>query len=99
MREQRGYSRRELARLCGLAESVISKYESGSSEPNIESLKLIAETLTVSADYLLGLTDDPHGHIGDGQIAAEEQAMIDTFRRDGWAGVARLGLDKVTKNL
>ena len=97
LREQHGYSRRELARLSGLGENLISKYESGISDPNIDSLKLLAGALNVSADYLLGLTDNPRGYLGEGQIDSAEQEMLDTYRREGWAGVARLSVEKATR--
>lgn len=97
IREQRGVSQRELARLCKLAETLVFKYESGISAPNVESLKLMAENLEVSTDYLLGITDDPRGHFGDGIVNDEEKIMLDTFRREGWPGVIRLGAGKITR--
>ena len=33
-------------------------YESGDREPNLEKLKTLCETLEVSADWLLGLSDE-----------------------------------------
>jgi transcriptional regulator with XRE-family HTH domain len=81
LREQHGWSQRELARNCGIAESVIRRYESGTSEPSTASLKLIAEQLDVSADYLLGMTDQPRGHLGDAQVADEEKARRDPVGR------------------
>jgi transcriptional regulator with XRE-family HTH domain len=97
LREQHGWSQRELARNCGIAESVIRRYESGTSEPSTASLKLIAEQLDVSADYLLGMTDQPRGHLGDAQVADEEKEMIEMFRREGWPGVIRLGGERLSK--
>jgi len=97
LREQRGWSQRELARLCGIGESVIRRYELGISEPSMASLKLLAETLQVSADYLLGTTDEPRGHWGGGNITDEESEMLDTFRRDGWPGVFRFGAERISK--
>lgn len=97
IRKQRGLSQRELARLCSLGETQINKYESGLSEPNVESLKLMSERLGVSTDYLLGVTDEPHGHLGDGEVSDEEGQILDTFRREGWPGVIRLGGERLSK--
>jgi transcriptional regulator with XRE-family HTH domain len=97
IRVQRGLSQRELARLCKIGESLINKYESGSSAPNIDSLKLIAETLQISSDFLLGITDDPRGHLGDGKLDNDELDMLATYRREGWTGVIRLGAEKLAK--
>ena len=97
IRKQRGFSQRELARLCNLGETQINKYESGLSEPNVESLKLMAEKLGVSTDYLLGVTDEPRGHVGDGEMSVEEGEILTTFRREGWSGVARLSVERLSK--
>jgi len=97
LREQRGWSQRELARLCKIGESLIRKYESGLSEPSTTSLKLIAEALDVSADYLIGLVDEPRGHLGDGQINADEKIVIDMLRQEGWVGLARLSVERLSK--
>jgi len=96
IREQRGLSQRELARLCGLGETQINKYESGLSDPNVESLKLMAEKLGVSTDYLLSITDEPRGHLGDGQLDESERVMLNTYRREGWQGVARLSVEHLS---
>jgi len=97
LREQHGWSQRELARECGIAESVIRRYESGVSEPSTTSLKLIAEKLNISADYLLGITDKPRGYLGDGQISDEEDQLLNAFRREGWSGVIRFGAERLSK--
>jgi len=97
IREQRGLSQRELARLCGIGETQINKYETGLSDPNVESLKLMAKELYVSTDYLLGITDDPRGHFGDGQLDEDERIIVNTYRRDGWTGVIHLGAERLSK--
>lgn len=55
------------------------------------------EQLGVSTDYLLGATDDPRRHFGDGQLNEDERSMLDTFHREGWPGVIRLGVERITK--
>src|SRR5258708_1673759 len=91
LREQKGWSQRELARRCSLGETMIRKYESTQTEPTTSSLKQIAEVLNVSSDYLIGITDEPRGHLGDGELNDDEQVILNTFRRDGWTGIVRLG--------
>ncbi len=97
MRKQRNISQRELARRCGLGEAQIGRYESGIGEPSIDSLKRISQVLDASADYLLGLTDDLRGYLGDGQLNDEERAVLTAFQRDGWPGVFRLGADQIAQ--
>lgn len=97
LREQRGLSQRELARLCGLSATQIHKYESGQNDPTSNNLVIIAERLHVSSDFLLGMTNDPHGHAGDGTLTDDERVMLQIYRRDGWPGVIRLGAERLTK--
>lgn len=96
-REQLGLSQRELARLCGLGEVQVHRYEKGVSEPSARYLKILAEVMDVSIDYLVGLSDNPHGQIGDKHLKQEELTMLDTYRREGWPGVIRLGADRLAK--
>lgn len=56
-RERRGYTQKEMAELIGVAKSTYSLYESGNREPNVMTIKKIADVLTVSADCLLGLEE------------------------------------------
>jgi transcriptional regulator with XRE-family HTH domain len=96
-RARLGWSQRELARRCGIGDAQINKYEGGLSDPSSVILKRIAEVLDLSTDYLLGLTDDPHGHLGDGELKEDERAMLEAYRRAGWPGVARLMADMMEK--
>jgi transcriptional regulator with XRE-family HTH domain len=97
LREHRGWSQRELARRCNLGDTQIHKYENEQSDPSSSNLSNIAEQLGVSADFLLGRTDDPYGHLNPSQATADERIMLDVYRREGWAGVIRLGAEKLPK--
>jgi transcriptional regulator with XRE-family HTH domain len=97
VREQLGWSQRELGRITGLGDTQISRYEGGRTEPSAENLGIIAEKLDVSVDYLLGRTDDPRGMYGDGVITEEEQEMLQAYRSKGWLGVLRLVTDHLSK--
>ncbi len=55
-------SRRVVADETGIKEVTLGTWESGRSEPNAESIAALCVAYGVSADYLLGLTDEPHGH-------------------------------------
>ena len=96
-REQNGWSQRELARLCGLGELQIHRYETGTTDPSTDNLRTIAEKLGVSTDFLLGLSNVPQGQLGDQLINDDERAVLETFRREGWQGVARLSVEKLSE--
>ena len=53
-----GLTQSELARAIGVSVNTISCWETGSYEPNSESLKKLTKLFRCSADYLLGLTDE-----------------------------------------
>ncbi|MBT9857222.1 helix-turn-helix domain-containing protein [Blautia faecis] len=53
-----GLSQKEVAENIGVAKSTYSLYESGNREPNVHTIKKIADCLNVSADTLLGLNDE-----------------------------------------
>lgn len=52
LREERGWSRVELARRSGVSLSVINKMERGETQPRRQTLCNLAEALGTSAGYL-----------------------------------------------
>lgn len=68
-------SQKDVAEEIGVAKSTYSLYESGNREPNVETIKKIADVLSVSADTLLGIDEKPTtiaAHF-DGTEYTEEQ--------------------------
>ena len=59
MRERRRISRSVMSELCGLSQSMISKYERGEKQPKLETLVILAEFFDCSIDYLVGETNYP----------------------------------------
>lgn len=96
-RDKKGLTQRALAQLCGFTEFQVSRYETGKTEPTASSLELIAKHLDVSSDYLLGLSYDPRGQLGDSVLSEEEHTVLETLRREGWPGIFRLGADRIAK--
>ena len=58
-RERKEITQKEMAERIGVAKSTYSLYESGNREPNVQTIKKIADVLEVTADELLGLENDP----------------------------------------
>ena len=52
-REEKKMTQMEVAEVLGVKPATISKYEAGALEPNIESLKKLAELFVISVDELL----------------------------------------------
>lgn len=53
-----GKTQVEIAKAAKVSKQCISDYKVGKSIPSVETLFLICEFLDVSADYLLGLSDN-----------------------------------------
>jgi transcriptional regulator with XRE-family HTH domain len=99
LREQQGWSQRELGRRCGFSDALIRKYESESIEPSASALKKMAEELRVNADYLLGMSDDSSMRPKLNGLDEAELAMIENYRRDGWIGVLSLVTEKLKQGI
>lgn len=52
-------TQREVANLLGTSQTMYARYERGANELPIHHLLALCELYRVSADYLLGRTDDP----------------------------------------
>lgn len=96
-RDMKGLTQRELASIAGMNEVQLSRYENSKMEPALSTLENLARKLDVSTDYLLGLTNDPRKHYGDTEIADEERTILETYRKEGWVGIARLGVERLSK--
>lgn len=96
-REKKGLTQRELGKICGINFYQISRYETGKSDISGDSLEMIARHLDVSTDYLLGLSVHPQGQLGDSELTEEEHIVLNTLRNEGWSGIARLGVERLSK--
>ena len=54
IRKERGMTQDEFAQMLGTSKQILSRYEREERSPRIEIVRKYAETLKVSADYLLG---------------------------------------------
>lgn len=69
LRKQKGYSQEELAYQLGVSKQSVSKWESGSSVPELERLVEISELYAVSLDELVKGEDS----VAQGMIITDEQ--------------------------
>lgn len=58
-RNMTGLSQRQVAESFGITKVGYQNYEYGRRSPSLEMLPRLARFFRVSADYLLGLTDEP----------------------------------------
>lgn len=58
-REWKGFSQTEVFRRIKINNKTLSRYEQGGSEPDIDSMRMLAELYEVSIDWLYGRVHDP----------------------------------------
>ena len=61
LRRKKGASQRTAAADLGISLALLSHYENGAREPGLDFVCRACEYYGVSADYLLGRTDEPGG--------------------------------------
>ena len=61
LRRKKGASQRTAAADLGISQALLSHYENGAREPGLDFVCRACEYYGVSADYLLGRTDEPNG--------------------------------------
>ena len=69
-RKDKGYSQQKLAKILGYGYTAIANYESGRNEPSLDVLIVLAETLGVTVDELLGVEQNP-----------EEKRFLSAFQK------------------
>ncbi len=64
LRDKKGQTQDEVGKAVGKSRESVSKYEIGEREPDTISIASFAKHFNVSADYILGITDDSELPIG-----------------------------------
>ena len=68
LRKKRGLSQRKVAADLQISQALLSHYENGAREPGLDFVCRACDYYEVSADYLLGRTDD-EGNTASGALA------------------------------
>ena len=80
-RNEKGLSQCETAKALGISRGRVANYEKGNRRPDPSIIKQMAIFYNVSADWLLGLTDDPRPSdkiIADAAAQAREPSAEET---------------------
>ncbi|MGI6725519.1 MAG: helix-turn-helix domain-containing protein [Christensenellales bacterium] len=67
LRESVGFSQKKIAKLFGVGQSSIYRYESGEASAPYHVLIQYADFFDVSLDYIYGRTDAPQGKLYEGK--------------------------------
>lgn len=60
LREDHDLTQQQLADILGTSQTMYARYERGANELPIHHLLALCDLYAVSADYILGRTDNPH---------------------------------------
>ncbi len=94
-RELRGLSAKDLATLLKIAPSRLSNWETGVSGVSAEFIYLISETLNVTSDFLIGLSETPESRYANGKNPDRGRLMTSFLKlnQDGQRRVANYAED------
>jgi transcriptional regulator with XRE-family HTH domain len=111
LREQRGESQADIAKLIGVGRTTYLKYESNENKPT-RKLKELSDLFNVSSDYIMCLTDNPRktGYVREVlddtsssittmPLTADEVELVNCYRlaSDDDKAIAKLALLKYMK--
>lgn len=78
---KRGHNPKSLSEMIGVSERNLWRLLSGTGSTTDHTVVQIAQALDVSADYLLGLSDDPNNHLKIDNMSDEEKSVLIALRR------------------
>lgn len=76
-REKKKLNQVEVFKKTKINNKTLSRYENGGSEPDLETLKILASLYEVSVDWLTGATDNPN--IKKESIEEIERRLLEEF--------------------
>ena len=80
LREERHLSGRAAATYLGISSAHVSDMENGKAGPSLDLLVRLAKYYRTTADYILGLTDDPTPRTYPGEALPPEGEMMRLVR-------------------
>ena len=75
LRKERKLSQADTAKAIGVAWISYQRYESGERDPMAPSIAAFAEYFNVSADYLLGLSNDRWVYLGNHSLSRKSATV------------------------
>ncbi len=81
LRKLRGYTQQDLAKALHIAQQQVTRWESGANDPSADTLERIAKVLECTADWLLGLVDEPTQRLQARELTPDEEQLLDLYRQ------------------
>jgi HTH-type transcriptional regulator, competence development regulator len=73
LRKEKKLSQQYMGNLLGITRQAYAKYEKGDSEPDISTINKLATFFNVTADFLLGNTNNPNDTADQSKLYKHEQ--------------------------
>jgi transcriptional regulator with XRE-family HTH domain len=80
LREARNYSQDDFGGLLGVSGQQVYRWENGRNDPPGDTIAKIAKILDVSADYLLGVSDEPKARLTENDLSITERKLVAAAR-------------------
>lgn len=80
VRQERNMTIEVLSGLAKIGVRMLARYEAGDSDPTADVIVRLSQSLGVSADYLLGLSDDKGSGYVERDLTPDEQDIIEAIR-------------------
>ena len=94
LRLQKRLTQDRVAELLETSIRMVARYESGETDPAGDVVARMADIFDVSADYLLGRTDDPTTPYQPKDLTAKEHQILAALRRgDSLEAIKRIVAD------
>ena len=83
LREEQGISQKKLADSIGTSQQNIHRYETYLYEPDLNTLKLLAEHFNTSIDYIVGITTVKRKieNVSEYELNEDESIVVDKYRK------------------
>ena len=88
LRKRSGFSQKSLSVQLGVSQQAVGKWETGRSSPDPATLARLAELLETSADYLLGISEQPAEPAAPSLPYAESPIPVIGTVRAGYGSLA-----------
>lgn len=97
LRLNRGWPQDDTAAKLGITPATLSRFENGKRQPDPSTLVLLADTFSVTVDYLLGRVDNPENTLNDyiEQVSRANKMIGMSFSEEELKSLDQQKIDKI----
>lgn len=97
LRLNRGWPQDDTAAKLGITPATLSRFENGKRQPDPSTLVLLADTFSVTVDYLLGRVDNPENTLNDyiEQVSRANKMIGMSFSEEELKSLDKQKIDKI----